>query len=42
MRLSMWMIANRLSSLDLELDIRSSAPAVLKSARRVYATNCVQ
>lgn len=41
MRLSMWMIANRLSSLDLELDIRSSAPAVLKSARRVYATNCV-
>lgn len=41
MRLSMWMIANRLSSLDLKLDIRNSAPAVLKSARHVYATNCV-
>lgn len=41
MKLSMWMIANRLSSLDLKLDIRDSAPAVLKSARRVYATNCV-
>ncbi|MDO5422494.1 MAG: helix-turn-helix domain-containing protein [Eubacteriales bacterium] len=41
MKLSMWMIANRLSSLDMELDIREDAPAVLKSARRVYATNCV-
>ena len=41
MRLSMWMIANRLSSLDLKLNIRDTAPAVLKSARRVYATNCV-
>lgn len=41
MGLSMWMIANRLSSLDLELDIWASAPAVFKSARHVYATNCV-
>ena len=41
MKLSMWMIANRLSSLDLELNIRESSLAVLKSARRVYATNCV-
>lgn len=37
----MWMIANRLSSLDLELNIRDNAPPTLKSARRVYATNCV-
>ena len=41
MKLSMWMIANRLSSLDLDLDIREEAGPVLKSARRVYATNCV-
>ena len=41
MKLSMWMIANRLSSLDMELDIKNDAPVILKSARRVYATNCV-
>ncbi len=41
MKLSMWMIANRLSSLDMILDIKNDAPVVLKSARRVYATNCV-
>lgn len=41
MRLSMWMIANRLSSLDLELNIRDDAKPILKSARRAYATNCV-
>lgn len=41
MKLSMWMIANRLSSLDLKLDIAENAPAVLNSARRAYATNCV-
>lgn len=41
MKLSMWMIANRLSSLDMELNIRQNAPVVLKSARRAYATNCV-
>ncbi len=41
MKLSMWMIANRLSSLDIEVNIRESSPAVLLSARRAYATNCV-
>lgn len=41
MKLSMWMIANRLSSLDLELDIDENSPATLNSARRAYATNCV-
>ena len=42
MKLSMWMIANRLSSLlDMETDIRWDAPAILNSARTVYSTNCV-
>lgn len=41
MKLSMWMLANRLSSLDLELNIREDAKPKLKSARRAYATNCV-
>lgn len=41
MKLSMWMIANRLYSLDMKLDIREDAPVILNSARRVYATNCV-
>lgn len=41
MKLSMWTIANQLSSLDLELNIAENAPAVLNSARRAYATNCV-
>ncbi|MBE6038283.1 MAG: hypothetical protein E7218_03675 [Anaerofustis stercorihominis] len=41
MRLSMWMIANRLSALDPEIHIRDSAPITLRSARRAYATNCV-
>ena len=41
MKLSMWMIANRLQSLDMKLDIRGNAPVILNSARRVYATNCV-
>ena len=42
MKLSMWMIANRLSSLlDMEIDIRWDAPAILNSARTVYSTNCV-
>ena len=39
MKLSMWMIANRLQSLDMKLDIRGNAPVILNSARRVYATN---
>jgi len=41
MKLSMWMLANRLSSFDLELHIEEKAPMILNSARRVYATNCV-
>lgn len=40
MKLSMWMLANRLSSLDLVLNIADDAKPILKSARRVYATNC--
>ena len=41
MKLSMWMIANRLYKLDPELHIPDNAPANLLSARMVYATNCV-
>lgn len=41
MKLSMWMIANRLNNFDLDINIKSDAPAILKSARRAYATNCV-
>lgn len=41
MKLSMWMIANRLAELNPELHIRDDAPVVLTSARQAYATNCV-
>ncbi len=44
MKLSMWMIANRLMPLmadDLALQIRDTAKPVLNSARLAYATNCV-
>ena len=41
MKLSMWMIANQISELDIKLEIREEAPAVLNSARLAYATNCV-
>ncbi len=41
MKLSMWMIANQISELDVELKIRENAPAILNSARLAYATNCV-
>ena len=41
MKLSMWMIANRLKPLNPESQISDDTPAVLKSARRAYATNCV-
>ncbi len=42
MKLSMWMLANRLSSLlDLETEISLDAKPVLNSARLVYSTNCV-
>lgn len=40
MKLSMWMIANRISTLEPELHIRENARPVLKSARLVYATDC--
>lgn len=40
MKLSMWMIANRLTALDVELNISEDSPAELLSARQVYATNC--
>lgn len=42
MKLSMWMIANRLTSLEPQINICDDAPVVLKSARLVYATDCVQ
>lgn len=35
------MIVNRLHNFDLEVHIRENAPINLRSARRVYATNCV-
>lgn len=41
MRLSMWMIANRLSDFSIDMNIRESAPVTLRSARRAYSTNCV-
>ena len=41
MKLSMWMIANRLKPLNPEFQISDDSPAVLKSARRAYATNCI-
>ena len=41
MKLSMWMIANQLISLDPVLEISPKAPAILNSARLAYATNCV-
>lgn len=42
MKLSMWMIANRLSSLlDLKTEISLEAKPILNSARVAYATNCV-
>lgn len=41
MKLSMWMIANQMTELDVKLEIREDAPTVLNSARLAYATNCV-
>lgn len=37
----MWMIVNRISELDPEIHITDNDPAILNSARNVYATNCV-
>lgn len=41
MKLNLWMVANRLYELEPELHIPENAPVTLKSARRVYADNCV-
>lgn len=41
MRLSMWMIANRLHALEPEVNIKSDAPMELRGARNVMAPNCV-
>jgi len=41
MKLSMWMIANRLEYMNPELHIRGDARRTLRSAHRTYATNCV-
>ena len=41
MRLSMWMIANRLHALEPEVSIKSDAPMELRGARNVMAPNCV-
>ena len=40
MKLSMWMIANRLSPLmDISVNIRPDAKPILNSARVAYSTN---
>lgn len=41
MKLSMWMIANRLSSFDMDISIKEDAIPCLYSARLAHATNCV-
>lgn len=41
MRLNMWMIKNRLEGLELECDIRPVSNQNLRSARLVYAPNCI-
>lgn len=41
MKLSMWMIANRLTSFDMDISIHNEARACLYSARLAHATNCV-
>lgn len=41
MKLSMWMIANRLSAMDMQMELADDAPVSLNSARLAYATNCV-
>ena len=41
LKLSMWMILNRLEYLDPEVHIRENSRRTLRSAHRAYATNCV-
>ncbi len=38
----MWMLANRLYFMDMDIKIRNDSPPVLRSARLAYATNCVR
>ena len=42
MRLSMWILANQLSSMEPEIHIRPDSPMVLRSGRLDCATNSVQ
>lgn len=41
MRLSMWMIANRLHALEPEVNIKNDAPMELRGARNIMAPYCV-
>ncbi len=41
MKISMWMLANQLAFLEPTIRIGYDSPPVLRSARRVCATNCV-
>lgn len=41
MKLSMWMIANRLRGMDINMSINKDAAVHLKSPRLLYATDCV-
>lgn len=41
MRINMWMIKNMLEGADYEYRIDPSSPSILRSARFVYAPNCV-
>ena len=41
MKLSMWNIADLLGAFEPEVHIRRESPRILRSARLVYATNCV-
>ena len=40
MRLSMWMIANRLNALEPEVNIKDDSPMELCGVRNIIATNC--
>ena len=41
MKLSMWMVVNRLHNLDIEVQISDKSEINLRSARRAYATDCI-
>ena len=42
MKLSMWMIINRLSDFNINWYIESDSRPILKSARMTYAPQCLQ